>query len=305
METALFRLFTTQSSRIYQVERLWCDGSWRNGDGEPNSEGVAYRFDNFAVNVVSMLDTIQQLQLLPDHCFELHEPLRELLLPGRDTSNISKEQVLDIYTPEPPTKYEWWEEKFLPAVSNAFSCGFTDDDKNIDIVTLPSDIRDEFSKGNLVVQQTWRLTKGYLKSPQKQRERAREQQDFDVSLYVPFLPVDKARVYIGEAPRPDGTYGSSLRVGGPAYQGPAIWYLFHTIAARFYHLESQCSKDDIGMGKILSTITNTVLYFGLTHPCPYCRYHFMNRVSRNVRVSIILCVNSCMKSRYVVEDTGR
>lgn len=35
------------------------------------------------------------------------------------------------------------------------------------------------------------------------------------------------------------------------------------------------------MGKILTTVTNTVLYFGLTHPCPYSRYHFMNRVSRN------------------------
>ena len=35
------------------------------------------------------------------------------------------------------------------------------------------------------------------------------------------------------------------------------------------------------MDKLLSTITQMVLYFGLTHPCPYCRYHFMARVSRN------------------------
>lgn len=66
------------------------------------------------------LDTIQQLQLLPDKCLELHEPLRELLLPGRDTSNISEEDVLDIYTPEPPTKLEWWEDEFLPTVAAAF-----------------------------------------------------------------------------------------------------------------------------------------------------------------------------------------
>lgn len=138
----LFRLFTVQSSRIYQSDRLWCDGSWQNG-GIPHEEGVAYRFDNFAVHV-SLLDTIQQLQLLPHKCLDLHEPLRELLLPGRDTSNISEEDVLDIYTSEPPTKLEWWEDEFLPTVAAAFSCGFTDEDKNIDINTLPSDIREDF-----------------------------------------------------------------------------------------------------------------------------------------------------------------
>jgi len=56
LETALFRLFTVQLSRIYQSDRLWCDGSWNNG-GTPHEEGVAYRFDNFAVHVVSLLDT--------------------------------------------------------------------------------------------------------------------------------------------------------------------------------------------------------------------------------------------------------
>ena len=67
--------------------------------------------------------------------------------------------MLDIYTPEPPTKLEWWEEEFLPTVAAAFSCGFTDDDKNVDINTLPSDIREDFDD-NLVIQQVWRLTKG-------------------------------------------------------------------------------------------------------------------------------------------------
>jgi len=109
---------------------------------------------------------------------------------------------------------------FSPPWLLLFSCGFTDDDKNVDINTLPSDIREDFND-NLVIQQVWRLTKGYLRSGQKQRER-REQQDFDVSLYVPFLPVDKTRVYLGEAPRPDGTYGSNLRVGLPTYQGPVL-----------------------------------------------------------------------------------
>ena len=36
--------------------------------------------------------------------------------------------------------------------------------------TLPGDIQDYFSKER-TIQQAWRLVKGYIRSPQKQRER--------------------------------------------------------------------------------------------------------------------------------------
>ena len=123
------------------------------------------------------------------------------------------------------------EEKFLPTIASAFSCGYTAaaDDDNTNPPILPNDIRKGFSN-NMTVRQVWRLVKGYIRSAQKRREDANRQQDFDVSLlYVPFLPpkdVPLARVYSGETPRPDGTTESNLRVGVPMYQsGPAIWFL--------------------------------------------------------------------------------
>ena len=33
--------------------------------------------------------------------------------------------------------------------------------------------------------------------------------------------------------------------------------------------------------KMLSTVKTMVGYFCLTHPCPYCRYHFLSPVSRS------------------------
>ena len=46
------------------------------------------KFRNWVVSVISVLDIIQQMQLLPERCMSLHEPLRELLLPGRDESRL-------------------------------------------------------------------------------------------------------------------------------------------------------------------------------------------------------------------------
>lgn len=226
LESALFRLISAQSSRIYQGERLWCDGDWDSN--AQDGDGMPYRMDDYVVHVISLLDTIQQLQMLPQECIDLHKPLRELLLPGRDTSDYPEEYEVDFTRQEPPS-LSFWEDEFLPTLAAAFSCGFTDDDTNEDIDTLPSDIKDYF-QDNITVQQVWRLTKGYIKSPQKQREFLHRQTDFDVSLYVPFLPVAKSRVYLGEAARDDGTVGGTLRNGFPTYQGPAVWYLWHSVS---------------------------------------------------------------------------
>ena len=123
------------------------------------------------MHVTSLLDSIQQLQLLPQECIDRHEPLRELLLPGRDTTGITKEYVTSHEVDETVPDLTWWEDEFFPTVVSAFSCGFSDDDKNEDPNVLPDDIRDYFND-NIIIQQVWRLTKGYIRSPQKQvRER--------------------------------------------------------------------------------------------------------------------------------------
>jgi hypothetical protein len=41
------------------------------------------------------------------------------------------------------------------------------------------------------------IVKGYIRSSQKQRESISRQQDFDVSLYVPFLNVTEAKIVAG------------------------------------------------------------------------------------------------------------
>ena len=87
-------------------------------------------------------------------------------------------------------------------------------------------------------------------------------------------------MYLGEEPRPDGELGGAMRTGFPTYQGPSVWFLFHTIAARVADIENTCDSVDLAM-RTLSTVKKLVAFFGLTHPCPYCRYHFMTRVSRN------------------------
>ena len=88
-----------------------------------------------------------------------------------------------------------------------------------------------------------------------------------------------SRVYLGNQTRDDGTTGANLRTGFPTYQGPNTWFLWHTIAARLAEIEDRCDPGDTD--SLLVTAKNMIAYFGLTHPCPYCRHHFMMRVSRN------------------------
>jgi Zn ribbon nucleic-acid-binding protein len=188
---------------------------------------------------------MEQLQMVPEQCVERYEPLKQLLLPNRNTTSITYEYVTGNDGPaddEVPT-LEWWEEEFLPTVASAFSCGYTSaDDDNINPRFLPRDICDAFPN-IITIRQVWRLVKGYIRSNQKQREGADRQQDFDGPLYVPFLPpkhVPSSRVYIGKKDRPDGTSGLNLRGGYPTYQGPAIWYLWHSFASRLTELERSC-----------------------------------------------------------------
>lgn len=58
-----------------------------------------------------------------------------------------------------------------------------------------------------------------------------------------------------------------IRAGQPGYQGPSIWYLWHTIAARVAELETKCDVDSSDMeDKILPNIKLMIGYFALTHP---------------------------------------
>lgn len=84
-----------------------------------------------------------------------------------------------------------WEETFLPALTEAFSCDAVmhDEDWEEEQSMLPPDIDQTFAasfadykkgvatwRGRGLVPKIWRLTKGYLMSAQKQREMVNRQQ---------------------------------------------------------------------------------------------------------------------------------
>ena len=129
----------------------------------------------------------------------------------------------------------------MPTVAEAFSCGYSEkkDNEEVDLGTVSSDIRPAFPK-SLEIRQVWRLMKGFLRSPQKQRERNDRQQDFDVSLYVPFLPpkeVPMARIFLGVKPQPgNNETKGQLRVGSPHYMGKFV-FSYHTSIEQ--HLKSK------------------------------------------------------------------
>lgn len=269
IESSIFRYITAQSDRIRRVDYTTCGEDKKDG-------GVPYLYDNFAVHGLAMLDLFEHLQLVPSQCIEeLHQPLREVFLSQMSVplEDLTVEIVTSQVQPTPPP-IAWWEDTFLPTLANAFSCGFSEEyDTTEDPNLLSSDIREKFLEGDKTIQQVWRLMKGYLRSPQKQRETLNRQSDFDVSLYIPFLKVPMAVKYRD---------GGVMRGGFPAYQGPSIWFIWHTIAARTAELERECgTNSDVIATKIIKTFGTLVPFFGTTHPCPYCRWHFMTRVSRN------------------------
>jgi hypothetical protein len=150
-------------------------------------------------------------------------------------------------------------------------------------------------------------------TPHLSRPAVPGKHDFDVSLYVPFLVgrhLDpKYALY-----RKEG----HLRTGFPTYSGPAAWKLFHTVAARIAEVQERCG--DIGssspgsgghdgssatsattpppppaadggggggdgggggVNPLVVRFKTTLTYFLQNHPCPYCREHFLSRLSRN------------------------
>ena len=163
------------------------------------------------------------------------QPLAVLQAPAKPARRLltaaSREQVLlaQLATSRTAPPLEWWEESFLPAAAAAFSCGFRGLAPPQEGQLLPADIRDVFGQSELV-QRVWRLVQGYLQSTQKQREQpSLKSQDFDVSLYVPFLRPALPPPYAASHPYMNR---SLLRVGlrhhAPASDRPAAARCLHS-----------------------------------------------------------------------------
>ena len=189
IESAAFRLVTAQARIVSQTDRKWCWGS-QHADGRP------YSFSVWASSTIALLDLVSAVQLVPSSCgcgseCALRALLKDALKTGKVPSSTAGADGM-----------EFWH-AVTSAAADAFSCGYVEDQwRDIDPLSLPSDIRSAYPSSPLL-RKVWGLTRGYLNPTrpafQKGREKQTRQQDFDVSLYVPFLPPDLvplARAYL-------------------------------------------------------------------------------------------------------------
>jgi len=283
IQSAMFRWISAASYRAYTQDRKWCYSTWKTKATGPLLMGRQYWYTDFRAFAIHLIHLYRALNFDPE-C-------------GNDELGKSPLTVLEKVLTDQAVlkfnrfgKYAWWEDVFLPALVEAFSCGFTDEDATLTdekLAALPIDIRADFEAGeeNHILAKIWRLTKGYLLSPQKQRENIVWQNDFAVSLYVPFM-----RMYI---PSYDlcgkgdcWTKRAMMRCGAPTYTGPAIWYCFHVFA----HVAAQPMKEgilcDAARAMLFDKFATVLKFFAVAgQPCPCCREHFLTQVSRNDRLS--------------------
>ena len=291
LESAAFRVMSAASQRPFQVERKWCFSSWKSKAGKPHAKGRQYLFRSWAAYVVGFLDLWEGLQVAPA-CPGRTRKLRELL----EAANAGGGGGGSGATPP----LSWWEGPWITALADTFSCGFDDavDARPPPPGTLPADVAASNFAGSRTLQQVWRLSKSYLRGPQKMREKPLRQHDFDLTLYVPFMTggggIDaKYSRYMRDG---------KLRCGWPTYAGPAAWFLLHTFAARIGQVSEACGGGGGGGGgggrgsgtsgigssseverRLVEDFKRMLTNFVVNHPCPYCKEHLLSRVSRNDR----------------------
>ena len=263
LQSAGFTTLSFMSQRVYQTERLWCGSSWKNSSGVKITNRRSYSFGQFVAHGTALIDLFTALQLTD--CQEPLLRLRAVLVDSLvDPSSWSSSDKLN------PGK-TWWTEQYFPAAVEAFSCGFTADEA-VNPARLPSDISPRYTVDQML-QKVWRLTRTHLQSHQKLRENAKRQFDFDVGMYIPFL-------HPSTPSAPDYLAAGEMRVGFPTGLS-VVWKLWHTIAARTKQVEEVCGN--LETARIITRFADLLTFFGPGHPCPYCRDHFMSRVSRNDR----------------------
>jgi len=323
IQSAMFRWLSAASYRAGTPERLWCYSTWKYSDsdakagkgwveGEALDYGRPYNYADFRAFVIHLLQLYRAMNFDPecagmgefteddktefsldDDSDELREQMRLQRQKKIETSPLFKlEDLMRKQHGQP--EYDWWGDEFLPALVEAFSCGFGDSDKtkggtdpDRKISYLPIDIRTDFEKDgtNHFLPKVWRLMKGYLASPQKQRENVRWQNDFAVSLYVPFM---RKHITYDLCPTTKCfTKRAMMRCGAPTYVGPSIWYVFHTMAhAIAVPFLGDNSGTACGAARtmLFEKFKTMMTFFAVSgQPCPYCREHFLTSVSRNDR----------------------
>jgi len=311
MQSAMFRWISSASYRASTHARMWCYSTWKV-DGKALEDGRPYLFSDFRAFTIHLLQLYRALNFDPacGGVLDAESPTdsSDRWLAVRNSPLYRLETLLRKQTELPDD--DWWGQVFLPQLVEAFSCGFSENDRTVDDErkeALPLDIKADFEGGgtNYLIPKIWRLMKGYLMSPQKQRENIIWQGDFAVSLYVPFM---RKHIPGYDLCTDDDCWTSRamMRCGAPTYVGPAIWYVFHTMAhavAQPFKADETGSACDDARAALFNKFKATLAFFALAgQPCPYCREHFLTQVSRNDQESSRFLQHSLSESnQYPLE----
>jgi len=290
LQAAIFRSISGAGYRSYNG--LKTNQSFCGTDNSiPSAEGIGrkYKFEEFRSWTIHLVDLYSMLQF-DRQCSDKTLAFRQLMVqterPTLGEAVLGDDDAAGLW---------WWEEKFLPALTEAFSCGFGPSDLVYQPDFLPPDISSQFqSSPNNMVPKIWRLTKGFIMSAQLQRaDVPRRQQVFEPSHYIPFMD---RYVAGGHEWTRRGVMGLQI----PVYQGPNNWYTWHTMAQRFADVMDACDSDTTCkthavcspsgcasfpayfQKQVITKFASMLKFFALAgQTCPQCREHFISQVSRN------------------------
>ena len=250
MEEVHFRYLTGASYRVYGSNRSWCYESRTLPSGQPRTEGRKYPFSDFIGFSVTMVDMILLLQFNVDNteCDQTLIDYRNYLL--NDIPSV--------------TDRDWYENTYYPMTLDAFSCGYSSTyELEHSSFDLPFDIRSGFTSSE-ILRKSWRLIKDFTTSTQKQREYPRRREDYDVSLYFPFIGP-----YVNDKIGSRYVLDSDMRVGYPEYIGNSMWFVYHSWSQRIFNLQNTHNLDDKYVTELLSRFRNFLSFAVQVHPCMF------------------------------------
>jgi Ca2+-binding EF-hand superfamily protein len=124
----------------------------------------------------------------------------------------------------------------------------------------------------LMLKQAWQLTRPYLHSVQKRRERVEcGRESGSLSQYVTFVDV-----YLNQR----DVQTAQMRLSYPYYLGSAVWRFLHTTA------EIVCTRPLKPQKALVVQIKAFFRRFAALYPCPYCRHHLNLYVVQNREVEL-------------------
>ena len=202
------------------------------------------------------------LEILTRSLFSLFFEL-DILVPCKAEA-LSFLSLLDGFYARPPAD-DWWVDTWTPRLLQALACRAPTDQKRQDWYPL-----DVLESNDAEVWQAFYLFQSYARSPKRCMEYEQLYQNesqFFMTNYVPFLDVENFRTKMRS---------NDMRVGFASYLGPSLWNLFHGLARQISEKATATAQ-----GNLTESFKTFFTAFSHMQRCPYCRQHFLSRVSVN------------------------